>query len=175
MNYIDSAEFHGPMMYAEICAEMPDEAAWLAAKASTKVPKHAAEYAELYRWPLLTREQERHLFRHTKVRMNLDDLFLDESGATLARWAEEDRLDRSPAAPRKKLDKPLVNSIDPWDGLENQELPKDPILRKRMQERIRTRRRLQKMTNKQREEYYAKRKVIRDRSRIKKQPQEVQA
>lgn len=113
--------------------------------------------------------------RLAKVRMSLDDLFLDESGATLARWAEEDRLDRSPAAPRKKLDKPLVNSIDPWDGLENQELPKDPLLRKRMQERIRTRRRLQKMTNKQREEYYAKRKIIRDRSRIKKQPQEVQA
>lgn len=77
MNYIDSAEFHGPMMCAEICADMPDESAWLASKASTKVPKHAAEYAELYRWPLLTREQERHLFRHMNY---LKSLTLDCSG-----------------------------------------------------------------------------------------------
>lgn len=63
MNYIDSPEFHDPANIAAILEPMPGEAEWLAAKDSCRVPKGAGDYAELYRWPLLDREQERHLFR----------------------------------------------------------------------------------------------------------------
>jgi len=101
------------------------------------------------------------------VRMLPAELYLVDTGATLDRWAEEDRLDRSPAAKRLRLAKPMPKTIDPYDGLESQEMPDDPILRKRMQERIATRRRLRAMSKQQLAEYYERRKQSRIRSRAK--------
>ncbi|MBX7103717.1 MAG: RNA polymerase subunit sigma-70, partial [Gemmataceae bacterium] len=61
---IYNASFDDPAASAEILAPMPDHDAFEEKKATMKAPKDVpAELAPLYETPLLTREQEAHLFR----------------------------------------------------------------------------------------------------------------
>jgi RNA polymerase primary sigma factor len=61
---IEHPSFDDPSKEAEILAEMPDAEGFEAARHALRVPKDAPpELAALYETPLLTREQEAHLFR----------------------------------------------------------------------------------------------------------------
>jgi RNA polymerase sigma factor (sigma-70 family) len=64
LDHIDNADFDNPAKEAEIMAPMPDAEAYEAARRGMRVPKDAPpELASLYEMPLLSREQEAHLFR----------------------------------------------------------------------------------------------------------------
>jgi RNA polymerase sigma factor (sigma-70 family) len=64
LEYIYHASFDDPGREAEIAGPMPDAAAYEGKRRGMKVPKDVpAELAPLYEWPLLTKEQEQHLFR----------------------------------------------------------------------------------------------------------------
>jgi RNA polymerase sigma factor (sigma-70 family) len=64
LDYIYHASFDEPAREAEILAPMPDAEAYEAQRRQMKVPKDAPpELAPLYQMPLLTKEQEQHLFR----------------------------------------------------------------------------------------------------------------
>jgi len=64
IDYIYNAAFDEPSQVAEILAEMPGLAEFAAKRSSKKpsrdVPAHMAHLSE---WPLLSREQEQHMFR----------------------------------------------------------------------------------------------------------------
>lgn len=64
IDYIYNPEFDDPAKEAEILAEMPGLAEFEAKRAARSSPKDVPAYmAHLYEWPLLTREQEQHVFR----------------------------------------------------------------------------------------------------------------
>jgi RNA polymerase primary sigma factor len=64
LDYIGHPSFDDPAKQAEIMADMPDAEAFEEARRASRVPKDApAELAALYEMPLLSREQEAHLFR----------------------------------------------------------------------------------------------------------------
>ena len=64
IDYIYNPEFDDPSKEAEILAEMPGLAEFEAKRAAKTPPKDMPAYmAHLYEWPLLTREQEQHIFR----------------------------------------------------------------------------------------------------------------
>lgn len=64
VDYIYNPEFDDPSKAAEILGPMPDEEGFQEQLRSKKVPKDVpAEMAHLYEYPLLTRDQEYHLFR----------------------------------------------------------------------------------------------------------------
>lgn len=64
IDYIYNPEFDDPAREAEILAEMPGLAEFEAKRAAKTPPKDVPAYmAHLYEWPLLTREQEQHMFR----------------------------------------------------------------------------------------------------------------
>ncbi|MCS7272243.1 MAG: sigma-70 family RNA polymerase sigma factor, partial [Gemmataceae bacterium] len=64
LDYIYNPEFDDPSKEAEILAEMPGLAEFEAKRAARTPPKDVPAYmAHLYEWPLLTREQEYHVFR----------------------------------------------------------------------------------------------------------------
>lgn len=64
VDYIYNAEFDDPAREDAILGEMPGEAEFEAKRAAKAPPKDVpAHMAHLYEWPLLTKEQEQHLFR----------------------------------------------------------------------------------------------------------------
>jgi RNA polymerase sigma factor (sigma-70 family) len=64
VDYIYNAEFDDPAREELILGEMPGEAKFQADRAAKSPPKDVpAHMAHLYEWPLLTKEQEQHLFR----------------------------------------------------------------------------------------------------------------
>jgi RNA polymerase primary sigma factor len=77
-DYIYHPSFDDPALEGEIMAPMPDAEAYEAARRTMRAPKDAPpELASLYEMPLLSREQEAHLFR----KMN----FLKHQAAALRR------------------------------------------------------------------------------------------
>jgi RNA polymerase primary sigma factor len=69
VDYIYNPEFDDPAKEAAILAPMPDEEAFFAKVKSMRPPKDVeAHMAYLYERPLLTREQEAHLFRKMNFR-----------------------------------------------------------------------------------------------------------
>jgi RNA polymerase sigma factor (sigma-70 family) len=64
LDYISHESFDDPACQQDILADMPDVDRFEAARQAIRVPKDAPpELASLYEMPLLTREQEAHLFR----------------------------------------------------------------------------------------------------------------
>ncbi|MFO0797299.1 MAG: sigma-70 family RNA polymerase sigma factor [Gemmataceae bacterium] len=64
VDYIDSPEFADEGRDAEFLAEMPGKAEFDAKLMSMRPPKDVPpQMAHLYEWPLLTKDQEQHLFR----------------------------------------------------------------------------------------------------------------
>src|SRR5262249_28931680 len=64
VDYIYNEEFDEPARKADILAIMPDEEEFQAEMRAKKVPRDVPpEMAHLYEYPLLSRDQERHLFR----------------------------------------------------------------------------------------------------------------
>lgn len=64
VDYIYNAEFDDPAREDAILGEMPGEGEFEAKRAAKAPPKDVpAHMAHLYEWPLLTKEQEQHLFR----------------------------------------------------------------------------------------------------------------
>ncbi len=64
VDYIYNAEFDDPAKEAAILAEMPGEEKFQADRAGKSPPKDVpAHMIHLYEWPLLTKEQEQHVFR----------------------------------------------------------------------------------------------------------------
>lgn len=64
VDYIYNPDFDDPAKEAEILAEMPGEAKFQADRAGKSPPKDVpAHMVHLYEWPLLTKEQEQHVFR----------------------------------------------------------------------------------------------------------------
>jgi RNA polymerase sigma factor (sigma-70 family) len=64
VDYIYNAEFDDPAKAAEMSGEMPNRAEFDAKRAGMQPPKDVPpQMAHLYEWPLLTKEQEQHMFR----------------------------------------------------------------------------------------------------------------
>jgi RNA polymerase sigma factor (sigma-70 family) len=64
VDYIYNAAFDEPSKAAEMLAEMPGLAEFEGKRSSRNSPKDApARIANLYEWPLLSKEQEQHMFR----------------------------------------------------------------------------------------------------------------
>jgi RNA polymerase primary sigma factor len=64
LDYIPHPSFSEPGAEADILAPMPEADAYEAKRRSMKAPKDAPpELASQYEWPLLTKDQEQHLFR----------------------------------------------------------------------------------------------------------------
>jgi RNA polymerase sigma factor (sigma-70 family) len=64
LDYIYNSSFDDPNQEAEILAPMPDEEKFEEQKRTLRVPKDVPpELAHLYDWPLLSKDQEQHLFR----------------------------------------------------------------------------------------------------------------
>ncbi len=64
VDYIDSLEFADESRDAEFLAEMPGKAEFDAKLTQMRPPKDVPpQMAHLYEWPLLTKDQEQHLFR----------------------------------------------------------------------------------------------------------------
>jgi hypothetical protein len=100
--------------------------------------------------------------RICRVELLPEELFLVGNGRTIDRWNREEK------SGYIRCSVQLPKTIDPYDGLELEEMPTDPILRKRLQERIATRRRLRAMTKQQLAEYYERRKKSRNYSKKRK-------
>jgi RNA polymerase sigma factor (sigma-70 family) len=64
LDYIPHPSFEDPAMEAEILAPMPAADAYEAKRRDMRIPKDVQpEMASQYEWPLLSKEQEQHLFR----------------------------------------------------------------------------------------------------------------
>lgn len=64
IEFIASPEFEDPAREAAILADMPDQEAFDAKRSAMRIPRDAPpELACLYEMPLLTKDQEQHLFR----------------------------------------------------------------------------------------------------------------
>jgi RNA polymerase primary sigma factor len=64
LDYIPHPSFENPANEAEIVAPMPDADAYEAKQRAMRAPKDVPpELASQYEWPLLSKEQEQHLFR----------------------------------------------------------------------------------------------------------------
>lgn len=96
LDYIYNAEFDDPAKEAEILGPMPDETAFWAKARTMAAPKEVdAAMAYLYSKPLLTREQEAHLFRKMnflKHRLHQFRTKLDPARARVQDLQECDRL-----------------------------------------------------------------------------------
>jgi RNA polymerase sigma factor (sigma-70 family) len=88
IDYIYNPEFDDPAKEAEILADMPGLAEFEAKRAGKTPPKDVpAHMAHLYEWPLLTKEQEQHVFRKMnflKHKLHLFQQSLDPAKARVA-------------------------------------------------------------------------------------------
>lgn len=94
VDYIYNEEFDDPTKAAEILSPMPNEEGFQEQLRQKKVPKDVpAEMAHLYEYPLLTREQEYHLFRQMNyLKHQLHQLQADLSPSR-ARAQDLDRIE----------------------------------------------------------------------------------
>ena len=78
-DYIDHASFDDPALEAAIMGDMPDAEAFEEARRKLRVPKDAIpELMSNYEMPLLTKEQEQHLFRKMNFLKHKADKMLGE-------------------------------------------------------------------------------------------------
>jgi RNA polymerase primary sigma factor len=99
LEFIPHADFDRPEMEAEILAPMPGHEEYQARRRSMRVPRDVPpELAACYEYPLLSAEQERHLFRqmnYLKYRASkLRDQLKDESGKVISTQARSAILDQ---------------------------------------------------------------------------------
>lgn len=96
VDYIYNADFDDPSKAAEIVAEMPGKAEFEAKRSAKSAPKDVpAHMAHLYEWPLLTKEQEQHVFRKMnflKHQLNKAQEALDPAKARVADLMRLDEL-----------------------------------------------------------------------------------
>jgi RNA polymerase primary sigma factor len=85
VEYIHHVSFEDPANDADYTGVMPGEAEFEEARNNLNVPKDVpAEMVHLYRWPLLTKDQEQHLFRkmnYLKFKLNKLRLEVKPGGA----------------------------------------------------------------------------------------------
>ena len=94
LDYIHNDEFELPEMEAEIMAPMPGEEKFQADIRDKKPPKDAPpEMAHLYQYPLLSREQERHLFRQMNYQKYRLRRLRQDMDPTRARTPDLDRIE----------------------------------------------------------------------------------
>jgi len=101
VDYIYNASFDEPAAAQEILAAMPDAAKFEAQRSAMKAPRDVPpELAPLYEMPLLTREQEAHLFRQMNFLKHLlkqaTDIYRKPDGAVdpeRVRTADLDRIE----------------------------------------------------------------------------------
>jgi RNA polymerase primary sigma factor len=94
LDYIHHASFDEPALAEEILAPMPDLAAFEASRRQMRVPKDAPpELAPLYETPLLTKEQEQHLFRKMNYLKHQASRLRDRIDPNRARTQDLDRLE----------------------------------------------------------------------------------
>jgi len=96
VDYIYNADFDDQSKEAEIVAEMPGKAEFEAKRSAKSAPKDVpAHMAHLYEWPLLTKEQEQHVFRKMnflKHQLNKAQEALDPAKARVADLLKIDEL-----------------------------------------------------------------------------------
>jgi RNA polymerase primary sigma factor len=96
VDYIYNADFDDQSKEAEIVAEMPGKAEFEAKRSAKSAPKDVpAHMAHLYEWPLLTKEQEQHVFRKMnflKHQLNKAQEALDPAKARVADLMRLDEL-----------------------------------------------------------------------------------
>ncbi len=94
VDYIYNQEFDDPSKAAEILGPMPDEEGFQEQLRSKKVPKDVPpEMAHLYEYPLLTREQEYHLFRQMNYLKHQLHLLQSDLDPRRARSQDLDRIE----------------------------------------------------------------------------------
>jgi RNA polymerase primary sigma factor len=96
VDYIYNADFDDATKAAEILAEMPGKAEFEAKRSAKSAPKDVpAHMAHLYEWPLLSKEQEQHVFRQMnflKHQLNKAQEALDPAKARVADLMRLDEL-----------------------------------------------------------------------------------
>jgi RNA polymerase sigma factor (sigma-70 family) len=109
LDYIYNAEFDEVAKEAELLAPMPDLEGFERQHRSMRVPKDVPpELASLYEWPLLSKDQERHLFRQMnflkhKLRKLRDRLSGDPSRVRTTDLAQVEDLQNRIAAVKDLL------------------------------------------------------------------------
>jgi RNA polymerase sigma factor (sigma-70 family) len=94
LDYIYNEEFDSSATEAEILAPMPGEEKFLADMRDKRPPKDAPpEMAHLYEYPLLSREQERHLFRQMNYLKHRLRKLRQDIDPTRARTPDLDRIE----------------------------------------------------------------------------------
>jgi len=94
VDYIYNAEFDDPTREEAILAEMPGEEEFEAKRAAKSPPKDVpAHMAHLYEWPLLSKEQEQHLFRKMNFLKHQLHKFQDALDPAKAKVADLMRID----------------------------------------------------------------------------------
>jgi RNA polymerase sigma factor (sigma-70 family) len=94
LDYIHSPAFDEPRMEAEILGPMPEQDGFETNRRQMRAPKDAApELAPLYEMPLLTREQEAHLFRKMNYLKHKAHQLRQRLDPNRARTQELDRIE----------------------------------------------------------------------------------
>jgi RNA polymerase sigma factor (sigma-70 family) len=109
LDYIYHESFDDPRAEAEIVAPMPNQEAFELQRTAMKVPRDVPpELSPLYEWPLLSKDQEQHLFRKMnflkhKLKRVRDRLAADPSRARAIDFAEVDELQAEVATVKELL------------------------------------------------------------------------
>ncbi len=86
LDYIHNAEFDDPSKEATILTDMPGQAEFEAKRVGKAAPKDVPpQMMHLYEWPLLTKEQEQHMFRKMNFLKHKLHKFQDSLDPTKAR------------------------------------------------------------------------------------------
>lgn len=86
LDYIHNAEFDDPSKEASILTDMPGQAEFEAKRVGKVAPKDVPpQMMHLYEWPLLTKEQEQHMFRKMNFLKHKLHKFQDSLDPTKAR------------------------------------------------------------------------------------------
>jgi RNA polymerase sigma factor (sigma-70 family) len=94
LDYIPSPTFDDPKVEPEILGPMPDQEEFDAHRKQMRIPKDAPpELAPLYEMPLLTREQEQHLFRKMNYLKHKAHQLRQRLDPNRARTQELDRIE----------------------------------------------------------------------------------
>jgi RNA polymerase primary sigma factor len=94
LEYMPHPSFHEPNARAQICGPMPEPADGKAPR-RTKAPKGLPPYlASLYEVPLLSRDQEAHLFRKMNYLKYLANLLREQIDPARAKTADLDEIER---------------------------------------------------------------------------------
>jgi len=95
LDYIPNASFDDPELARAMLADMPDFESYEASRKSLRVPKDAPpELAPLYEVPLLTKDQEQHLFRKMNFLKHQAKKLANKIDPAHARTQDLDELER---------------------------------------------------------------------------------